>query len=86
MVDALRRLEAVIDAPEVADEELVGMVVRVLGVHQIDPADPVALILQVLHQMVADETSGAGNESSNLIGHCVTSSPSNRGGPVLLES
>ena len=54
---------------EVQLEELVGARVGELGTLDVDAAYPVPLILEVVDEVVADETAGAGNECSSLRSH-----------------
>ena len=69
VVDALGRGAAVGGVPQVEIEELVGAGVGVLGSLDVDAAYPVPLILQVVDEVVSDETAGAGNENSRLRSH-----------------
>ena len=64
VVDAAGRLEGLLAQAQVADLELVGVDRGVLGHLEVDAADPVAALLEVGHQVVADEAAGSGHEDS----------------------
>jgi hypothetical protein len=69
MVDALGCGAAVVGAPKVEIEELVRAGVGVLRTLHVDAAYPVPLILQVVDEVVSDETAGARNQNSRLRSH-----------------
>src|SRR5215216_4007472 len=43
--------------------------VSIFGIFDIDAAYPIALLLQIRHQMMTNETASAGNENANVFGH-----------------
>src|SRR5262249_34510816 len=49
--------------------KLVGISRTIFGIFDIDAAYPIALLLQIRHQMMTNETASAGNENANLFGH-----------------
>jgi hypothetical protein len=66
VLDLLHGLETVVPAAQVEEEELVGGRGRVLGALQVDAANPVPLLLEIAHQMMADEPAGPGDDRSAL--------------------
>ena len=58
LVDSPGGDQAVVQAAEIKELELVARTRLVLGVFDVDASHPVALIHQVLHQMVPDEATG----------------------------
>jgi hypothetical protein len=58
LVDSPAGDQAVVEAAEIQELELVARARLVLGVLDVDTAHPVALIHQVLHQMVSDKAAG----------------------------
>ena len=61
LVDALRCLQAVLPTPEVEQQELVRVDIRVLGFLDIDASYPVAALPEVGHEMMADKAAGTRN-------------------------
>ena len=68
LLDPPSRQEAVVELAEVEDLELVGTAGGVLGELLVDPTDPVALVLEVIDEVVADEATGAGDEDALVVG------------------
>ena len=64
VVDAAGGLEGLLAQPEIEELELVGVDRGVLGLLEVDAAHPVAALLEVGHEVVADEPAGAGHEYS----------------------
>ena len=64
-----RGLQAVGPAAEVQQLELVGARLLELGPLDVDAADPVALVLEVVDEVVADEATSTGHEDAFLISH-----------------
>src|SRR5580700_1041439 len=60
------RQEAVRKFSKVQDLELVSVARTIFGVFQIHSPDPVALCVEPLDEMMADETSGARHQYSDL--------------------
>ena len=58
--------QAVLPAAQIEQLELVGRGRRVLRVLEIDAAHPVALLLQMSDQMMADEAAGAGDQNASV--------------------
>jgi hypothetical protein len=69
LVDAARRLEAVVPALEVEDLELVRRRRFVFRVLDVDAANPVSLGDEIFDQVMADESAGAGHQDSYFIRH-----------------
>jgi hypothetical protein len=56
-------LETGVPAPQVEDLELVGVDVGVLGVLEVDAPHPVATLLQIRDEVMADEATRTGDEN-----------------------
>jgi hypothetical protein len=71
LVDADGGLQALVPAPQIAGLELVGIDLGVLGQLVVDGPDPVAPLLQVGDQVMADETTSTGDEHAHasMIAH-----------------
>ena len=66
VIDATRRLQAVGPMPQVEQLEIVSRGWLELWLFDVGAAYPVALQLQSLNQVVADEPSGPGNENTSF--------------------
>ena len=64
LLDAARRLQAVLPAPQIQHLKLVGGGRRVFRILQVSAAHPVTSRLQIIHQVMADETAGTGHQNS----------------------
>ena len=62
LVDALECRSAVVRATQIQEHEVVGSAGRELGMVAIDAANVVAPRHEVVHEMVADEAAGPGDE------------------------
>ncbi len=65
-------LQAVVPPTEIQDLELVRVDIGVLGILDVDTTHPVALLLQAGHEMMTNESTGAGNQNPSLRLHDLT--------------
>src|SRR5579859_7241345 len=66
LVNAAGSRLAILPTPQVELDKLIGVAGVKLGKLDVGAPDPVSLLLQIRHQMMADKTSGAGNKCFRL--------------------